>query len=342
MQRRAGESAIPDSELFETLAAARGAAATLVGAAPSDIVLCPNTSFGVNLAAFRLLAEPRSLGAIVVSDREFPANVYPWLALERHGFEVRRIPTLPNGWPDEEALVRALDGPDVRALALSSVQFATGYRADVSAFGRLCEERGILFVVDAIQELGSGPIDVKEAKIDILACGAQKWLCGPWGSGFAYVAPRHREAFDPPMVSWLGFADSGDFEDMLGYRYAFADSGQKFELATLGIQDYAAMEASINMFLATGPAVCRSYVLELQDRVIDWIDSRSDVVLTSPRADERRAGILMFRPADVQQTHTALTDAGIVCVVREGSIRIAAHVYNRPDEIDHLLEVLES
>lgn len=339
-QRRNGTDPVSDAELFDTLHEARSAAAEFVGVQPRQVVLSPNTSFGVNLAA-ALTQRTKSPGAIVMSDGEFPANVYPWLALERHGFEVRRIPTLPNGWPDESALMAALDAADVRALALSSVQFSTGYRADLAALGARCRERDILFAVDAIQELGAGTVLVEELGVDVLACGAQKWLCSPWGSGFAYIAPRHHDAFDPPMVSWLGFANATDFENMLGYTHEFLDSGRKFELATLGVQDYAALGASIRMFLDAGPAACRRYVLSVQQPLIDWIDSRNDVELTSPRPEERRAGILMFRPPDVHGTLQRLHDHGVVCVIREGSIRLSPHVYTTEAEIAYVLELLE-
>lgn len=339
-RRRGGSDPVSDAELFDTLTGARAAAARLIGVQPEDVVLTPNTSFGVNLAA-ALVRRTMEPGAIVISDGEFPANVYPWLALEPHGFEVRRIPALPNGWPDEDAMLAAMDRADVRALAVSSVQFSTGYRADLEAFGARCRERGIVFAVDAIQELGAGTLGAEELGIDVLACGAQKWLCSPWGSGFSYIAPRHRDAFDPPMVSWLGFANATDFENMLRTTHEFVDSGRKFELATLGVQNYAAMAASIGMFLDAGLEACRQYLLELQQPLIEWIDSRADVELTSPRAEDQRAGILMFRPQDVQETIRHLNDNGVVCVVREGSIRLSPHVYTTEGEITHLLELLE-
>ncbi|MDQ3949916.1 MAG: aminotransferase class V-fold PLP-dependent enzyme, partial [Gemmatimonadota bacterium] len=170
---------------FGTLARSRDLAARLIGATPETIALAVNTGFGINLAAFAL---PLRAGDVILApDLEFPANVYPWMALaERRGVIYRRLPA-HDGLLDEEALLRALDDTAVKAVAISWVGFATGYRVDLEAIGRACRARGAYLIVDAIQGLGPCTLDVRSCHVDILACGAQKWLLSPWGSGFVYV-----------------------------------------------------------------------------------------------------------------------------------------------------------
>src|SRR5690606_33148552 len=110
---------------------------------------------------------------------EFPANVYPWLLeAERRGGRVHVVPRA-GGLPDEDALVRALDRPGVRVLAVSWVQFATGHRADLARLGAACRARGVHLVVDAIQGVGALPLDARACGADVVACGAQKWLLSP-------------------------------------------------------------------------------------------------------------------------------------------------------------------
>src|SRR5688572_21995353 len=237
--RRNRPRGVDQEELGAILRRARAAAARLVGATPEEIVLSPNTSFGVNLAA--ACVARGAPGTVVVSAGEFPANVIPWLPLEARGFRVEVVPTGTDALPDEERLTRALDRADARALAVSFVQFATGYRADLEALGRICRARGILFTVDAIQGLGAAPLDVRAAGIDVLACGGQKWLCSPWGSGFTFVDRGLVERFDPPMVSWLAMQGAADFSSLAGYRWAPLADARRFELATLGLQDYLGM-----------------------------------------------------------------------------------------------------
>src|SRR5689334_21876163 len=169
---------------FGTLARARELAANLLNATPAEIAIAVNTTFGINLAAFAL---PLQSGDVVLTpDHEFPANVYPWMQLaKRRGVIYRRIPCV-DGVVDEDRLRRDLDDPAVKAVSVSWVGFSSGYMVDLVALGRACRASGTYFIVDAIQGLGARSLDVRAAQIDILACGAQKWLLGPWGAGFVY------------------------------------------------------------------------------------------------------------------------------------------------------------
>jgi len=178
--KRTAPHLLPDRELQAGLQAARAAVARLLNAEPAEIALATNTSYGLNLAARAL---PLARGdVVVVSDREFPANVYPWLLLKKQGIQVELAPCTPEGWPDEDFLVERLHDPRVRVLAVSFVQFSNGYRADLARLGAACRANGTFLVVDGIQGVGSSVLDVRETPIDILACGGQKWLLSPWGS----------------------------------------------------------------------------------------------------------------------------------------------------------------
>src|SRR2546430_3887611 len=131
--RRTAPHLLPDRELQAGLQAARGAVARLLNADPAEIALATNTSHGLNLAARAL---PLRRGDVVlVSDREFPANVYPWMLLKKPGVEVELAPCASEGWPDEDYLVARLHDPRVRVLAVSFVQFANAYRADLAPLG---------------------------------------------------------------------------------------------------------------------------------------------------------------------------------------------------------------
>ncbi|HEY9225002.1 MAG TPA: aminotransferase class V-fold PLP-dependent enzyme, partial [Gemmatimonadaceae bacterium] len=163
---------------FGTLARSRELIARLINADASEIALATNTSFGMNLAAFAL---PLKAGDVVLSpDLEFPANVYPWMALaERRGVSYRRL-RCEQGVLEPAQLERELEDERVRAVTVSWVQFASGARVDLDALSAICRRRGVFFVVDAIQGVGPLTLDVRKTSIDILACGAQKWLLSPW------------------------------------------------------------------------------------------------------------------------------------------------------------------
>jgi selenocysteine lyase/cysteine desulfurase len=329
---------IEDADLGRELGRAREAAARLVGCDAGDIVLSPNTTFGINLAAACVGEEEP--GTILVSRGEFPANLAPWMPLEHRGFTVEQVDVRPDGLPDVDRLVERLEDDDVRALALSAVQFHTGFRADLTRFGDACRRAGVLFAVDAIQALGAVPVDVTEARIDVLASGGQKWLCSPWGSGFTYLNPGLRDRFDPPMVSWLAYGSTRNFGSVLGDLGSFLSDGRKFELATLGIQDYAGLARSVELFLEIGVDRIREHLFAVQEPLVRLCRERDDVEAATPLARDHRAGILAFRLPDQRKAVAALSEAGFVLVEREGMVRFAPHLYNSVDEMEEAVEVL--
>ncbi len=253
---------------------------------------------------------------------------------------MERVPADELGRPREEALRRALDGKDVRAFALSVVQFSNGYLADVHAFGRLCRSRDILYCLDGIQALGAVPLDVGDLHVDVLASGGQKWLCSPWGSGFAYIRPDLHERFDPPMVSWLAKADAEDFSDLLRYRRAFLPDGRKFELGTLGIQDYVGMARAVGLLLEVGVERIHRHVQEVLEPLARWVAGSRHASSVTPLESERRGGIFTFRLPESEDVHRKLGEAGFTLALREGALRVSPHVYNTVEEMIGLVERL--
>ncbi|HEX2188672.1 MAG TPA: aminotransferase class V-fold PLP-dependent enzyme, partial [Longimicrobiaceae bacterium] len=319
-----------DADFTGPLSRAREAAARLVGADPDEIALGPNTSFGINLAA-QCLPIPEG-STVVVSDREFPANVYPWMGPGCPG-RLEIVPADPLGRPDEDRILERLDRGDVSVFALSAVQFATGWRADLPRLGRFCRERDIRFVVDAIQALGQLPVDVREAEVDVLATGAQKWLCAPFGTGFAYVRRELVERMEPRNVGWTSLRASADYASLLDYRYDFVEDARRFEVATPAFQDYAGFAASLETLLEAGVETIQAHVAEVLDPLVAWLAEHPEVRTVSDTSPGRRSGILCFRPPEPEAAFAALTAAGVVCVLREGAVRVSPHLYNDAGDV---------
>ena len=327
------------SDFEPVLARARAAAARLVNAGPGEIALMPNTSHGLNLAAQILPLEEGK--RIVVSDLEFPANVYPWAQVAKEGrarVDVVRGDAL--GRPDAGRLMEELERGDVGIFALSAVQFATGWTADLAAFGRACREHGTWFVVDAIQALGCVPIDVRAAEIDVLATGGHKWLCGPFGTGFAYVRPELVARLEPRTVGWTAMQASADYADCCAYRWEFVDDARRFEVATQPYQDAAAFAQSLELLLEVGPENIQAHVLSILDPLAEWLAARDEAAIVSDLEPARRSGIFAFRYGDTAKAGRALARAGIQCVIREGSIRLSPHLYNTADDVAAVIDVL--
>lgn len=334
---RAEPHRLTDEHELATLRRSRQLAAQLINATPGEIACMVNTTYGINLAARALPLKPGDV--VLASDREFPANVYPWMALERLGVRFERIPCR-EGLVDEAALLAALDRPRVRALTVSWVSFATGYRVDLGALGGACRERGIYFVVDAIQGLGAARLDVKACAIDILACGGQKWLLSPWGSGFVYVRDALVGALEPAAVGWMAVRGSEDFTRLVNYDLTWHPDARRFEVVTIPYQDFAGFNASLELLLELGPDTVERHIARLVDRVVAWAAERRDVRLVTPREPHRRAGIVSLAPPDPVAASERLRRAGVVHSLREGAIRFSPHCYNTAEEIDRALAVM--
>lgn len=323
---------------FGILDRGRDLVARLIGATPGEVALTVNTSYGINLAARALPLAPGEV--VLTSDREYPSNIYPWMALEAaRGVRFERVPC--NGrLADEEAILEALDRPGVRVLVLSWVSFETGGRLDLGRIGRACRARGIWFVVDAIQGVGAVPIDVSALPVDILACGAQKWLLAPWGTGFVYVRRDLVPRLDPVYVGWMSVRDSDDFTRMLDYDFTYRDDARRFELITLPYHDFAGLNAALDLFFEGGPARIAARVEEHVTHMVEWVRARDDMTLVTPVARERRAGIVAVVPGDPPAASARLAAAGVAHSVREGAIRLSPHWFTPREHVEAALRLL--
>jgi selenocysteine lyase/cysteine desulfurase len=337
LERRAAAHRITEDDLFKSFDRARAMAARLIGADPGEIALATNTSTGINLAAQML---PLGRGDIVlVSHGEFPANVVPWQRLESLGIRCELVPTTAQGWPDEARLLERMADPKVRVLALSLVQFHTGYWADMAAFSARARATDTFLVLDAIQGLGQVPFDVRETPVDILACGAQKWLLSPWGSGFTYVRHDLIEALDPPFAGWMSFEGTDDLTTLIDYPRRWRRDARKYEMITLPFHDLRGMSGAIELLLEIGIEAIQGHLGRIAEPVLEWAGRRG-VPLGSPTG-KRASGIVALKPPEVSRVYQAVADAGVVASLREGAIRLSPHCYNTVEEMARVADLLD-
>jgi selenocysteine lyase/cysteine desulfurase len=310
----------PVERLNTILRRSRQLCAQLVGATADEIALMPNTTTGLNVAAHAL---PLNRGDVVLTfDREFPSNVYPWLARAAEGIVLERIPCTTEGWPDEDRLHQRLRAPEVRAACVSLTQFSNGYTIDLDALSRATRELGKWLIVDAIQGCGQVPVDVMRTPVDFLACGAQKWLLSPWGTGFLYVRRELVGRFAPTFAGWAAFQGTDDYTRLTAYDPRPWDDARRFELITLPVQDFAAMNEAIALILEATVAGIAARLQELHLPWLRWAEQIGGTI-TSPQGP-RGSGILCVRPPeDVAQLYRELSDDGVICSLREGAIRLS-------------------
>lgn len=335
--RRARPFELSHDDLFGGLAAARQAAAGLVGADPGEIALATNTSFGLGIAARALPWRPGDI--VLVSEREFPANVYPWKRLGDRGVTLELVPVTPQGWPDEGRLLERLADPRVRCLAVSLTQFANGYTVDLERFSRATRALDKFLVVDAIQALGQLPVDLRRTPVDLLACGAQKWLLSPWGSGFLYVRRALIPTLDPAITGWMAFEGTDDFSRLTDYQDRLREDARRFELISLPFQDLHGMTVSLGLLAELGIGEIAAHLGRLQQPVREWA-ARRGIPVTSPTGGAG-SGIVCVAPPRLEEAYRALRSARIYCSLREGSLRLSPHCYNTVEELVRVTEVLD-
>ena len=333
---RAAPHTLPDRELFAMLAETRKRIARLLGASAEEIALTVNTGFGIGMAARALPLEPGDI--VLVSDKEFPANVYPWLRLKDRGVSMELMPTTPEGWPDEARLLERLRDPRVRVLAVSLVQFSNGYLVDLDRLSAATRETGAFLVVDAIQGVGQVPVDLSRTQVDVLACGGQKWLLSPWGSGFVYVRRELIGSLDPAITGWLSFEGTDDLTRLTLYDDTLRSDARRFELMTLPYQDFAGLNVSLDLLLSIGIERIRDHLRTLHRPVLAWAEAAGARIVSPPGASG--SGILCVAPDEVQQVHRRLKAARIVCSLREGAIRLSPHCFNTVAEMERVAQTL--
>lgn len=310
----------------------RGLAARLLGARHAhEIAFVENTSAGLSLIAGGL--DWKSGDNIVSAALEFPSNVYPWMQLGERGVELWQVPER-DGRIDPDELLGMLDGR-TRMVALSSVQYASGFRSDLARIGAACRERGVLFVVDAIQSLGALPHDVERECIDVCAASSHKWLLGPEGIGLLYVSDRVIEKIRPVRSGWRSMRKMFDWSDM---EIDFAEGARRFETGTMNAYGIVALGGALEIFLEIGAGDLERRILALADRAATGLEALGFQIISSRRPGETSGIVAAVHPKhEANDLVKRLAKKDIVVAARAGRFRVSAHFYNSEDEIDRML-----
>ncbi len=299
------------------------------------IALTANTSDAINIITSGL--SWKAGDHILLNEMEFPANVWPYMALKRHGVSLEFL-QCPEGRITPEAIHRALR-PTTRVVALSAVQFLSGYRADLESIGALCRSRNILFIVDGIQAVGAMPIDVQRMKIDALAAGAQKWQMAPHGTGFLYLTEELQHRIQQAFVGWLSVEAPWNFFD---YDQPLARTARRYEGGTLNIAGLWGYHAALQLLLEIGIPAITDHILSLTEDLSIRLSQLPEVQLLSPSLREERAGIVTILPptsVSADAVFRLLTERRVRISLREGTLRYSPHFYNSLTDMELVAEL---
>ncbi|MCB9663308.1 MAG: aminotransferase class V-fold PLP-dependent enzyme [Alphaproteobacteria bacterium] len=334
------------ARLFEEAGHVREAFAALVGADPEGVCLTGNTSDGVSAIATCLPWRPGQ--RVLLFEGEFPSNVTPWQqAAAAHGLELVWLPAEALRTDDgllrvEEELRRG-----IRLVAVSAVQFQTGLGAPLDALVPLAHAHGALVFVDAIQAAGLVPLRMDATDVDFLACGGQKWLMGPVGTGVLAVRPDHFRSLHPRLASWLSHTDPLRFlhgePGRLGYDQPLQQGPAIFEGGARNLAGHMALAASLRVLLDVGVDAAFAHVQRYLDVLEEGLVARG---FTSARSADprRRSGILSVRPPEgvpLTTLVTALHGSGVSVSTPDGWLRCAPSWPNSLAELPVVLDVVD-
>lgn len=318
---------------------ARELLAGLLGARPEQVAFVRNTSDGLSTVANGLTWKTGD--NIVTFRREFPSNIYPWLRIrDVFGVEVRLCEERGGGIDLKE--FESLIDQNTRVVAISHVQFASGFRSDLERLGRIARKHDALLVVDAIQSLGVVPIDVSAELVDVAAGASHKWLLSPEGVGYLYLSDRARERIQPTLVGWVSVPNPEDYSN---FEQGWNRGALAWETGTGPAALIHGLKASLDLLHEYGSARIAGYLEELTDHLCDRLRTRpyEPYNIVSSRAPGEKSQIVCIRHTgglSAMALYVRLKQQNIITAPRGDRLRIAPHLYNTPDEIDQLVEAL--
>jgi len=308
----------------------RTAAARLMGASRDEIALVKNTSEGISTVAMGL--DWRVGDKIVAFREEFPSNYLPWVRLEENGVRLEWL----SCFDPLDRIEQAARG--ARLLAISFVQYLSGYRANLEAIGEICSRNRCIFLVDAIQGLGAFPVDVRKAGVHALAADGHKWLLGPEGCGILFISKELQDSVRPVEFGWTNVAK---YQDYSSRDLALRQDAGRFECGTLNTIGCYGLRASLEFLLDVGLGEISPVVQKLGNAVAEGAKGKGYEVLGS-RSQSTGAGIVSFRKPGVESLDVVekLKAAGIVVSLRQGWVRVSPHFYISEDDVARMVELL--
>lgn len=324
---------------------ARELFARLIGATLAEVACVPNVSSALAAIGSALPLQPGQ--NIVVSELNFPTNVYIWHALKRKGllYEVRVLKA-KNGEVPTSDFERAIDDKTA-AVSLDYVSWINGCKEDIRSITQIAHSHGALMLVDAFHAVGVMPVNVRELGVDVLTCGTYKWLMGPHGTAFLYVNGDVLERLEPAIVGWHGISDSVvarvlSKQETFGRPFDLtgvvpAKDATRFEWGTWSVITVAGAKAALEFTLKYAPRDRWPMIERLNEQLSDGLRKKGRHV-TSPPDRERRSGILTFEVDDAAKVARKLLEEHVVVAPRVNTLRVSPHFYNTDREIDILLE----
>ncbi len=302
--------------------------AQFIGADKEEIGFTTNTSHGMNLVAQML----KNKGAMLTMRDEFPSTTFPWL---NQNSEIKFVEPVHHAYPIGE-IEKELTS-DIKILVTSYVQYSTGFRQDLEKLGKLCNERGIIFVVNATQALGIFPVDVKKCNIDFLMFTGLKWATAGYGIGGLYINKKWLKPDKFPFAGWRSVNEPGKMDNL---DLDLKNEASVIESGCPHFPNIFALGGALNMFKTIGSENVVDRVLFL-NRLIEKRIRALGIDVIVQEKDIHRSGILIAKISNPKEIVGKLMDRNIIVSARGEGLRISASIFNNEDDIEKLIHALK-
>lgn len=316
--------------------ACRALLSRLIGCEPDELVFTENVAYGINCAARAL---PLCLGDnVILCDREYSSNVYPWLCLQRdRGVEARIVPH-DGGGLTVNRLEQYADS-HTRVVTVSSVEFSDGFATDLEAIGQWCRDHNVFLVVDCAQSLGVMPMDVRRFHIDVLVGLSSKWLLGPFSTGFLYIRRELAQELEPAFAG----ADSVKTDiASIDRDLVWHDGAARFALSLPNAPGIAGLHASLSLMEQIGFSDIRRKAWQVSSHLIHGLQDIGAALAPCTLLEKTRSTIVSFAPVNPQNTYSYLREHGVACSLRGTFIRMGIHGFNTEEEAEQVLVLLRN
>jgi len=314
-------------ELIKVVGETKNYLCQMLNCKADRITFVDNTSNGLNILAQGI--KWKKGDSIILNDLEFPANVYPFLNLEKEGVKIEFVKS-KNGIVSADDIIDSIK-PSTRLISISFVQFLTGYKVDLEKIGQVCREKGIIFCVDAIQGLGAFNLDVENNKIDFISCGTAKWLLGMQGLAFIYISENLQQELQPKYVGWTSVENAWNHLD---YNLKLKKTADALQGGTINALGVFTLLPSLKLFADFGYKNVEERILDNSTHFTKKLLEIGIHPILENCEKENLSGIISFKHKNPTMIVEALKKKEIYCSVREGMVRLSPHFYNTKEEIE--------
>ncbi|HKU13656.1 MAG TPA: aminotransferase class V-fold PLP-dependent enzyme [Steroidobacteraceae bacterium] len=338
VERTAAPWEIQSSDWFEDARVLRARFASLIDAPADCAALVPSVSYGIAVAARNV---PVAAGDnIVVIDQEYPSNYYSWRRLARaRGAEIRSA-AARDGTNLTDAIVALIDR-STAVVAVANCHWTNGALVDLVRVSAAARRHDAALVVDASQSLGAFAFDVNEVRPDFLVAVGYKWLLGPYGLGYLYVAERWHADGEPIEESWLNRAGGDNFAGLIDYTDAYGPGAQRFN------QGESAQFQLLPMALAAMAQIAQWTPVRIQRQLSEWtreLSARAMALGLTCVEPQQRVGHMIgltARGALPAGLVDALAARDIYVGARGNNIRVSPHLHSTAADLERLVAALQ-